>query len=637
MKNKFFALAIFTALLWQVRAAIPAVEKILPDDTLFVFTVPDVDKLRDVYKTSPQTRFWNDPAMKPFKEKFMAKWNEAFVTPLERELSIHFDDYISLPHGQIAFAITRGGLADKNDKKAGAVFLVDTKDKSAQLRTNLANLRKKWVDAGKTMQTEKLHDIEFMVFTVTAEDMPKTLKNFFSNPEDSTPAEGGNKSTGDQRKIFIGQSDSLLIVGNNAKAVDSIATRLIGSGSAPVLADVSAFEADRTTLFRDAPFYAWLNVRAITDLAINQADANKDSSETATTPTPAWKKAITATGLSGLKSVALSYHFIGDGYMMDIFLRAPESTRQGLLKLIAGEPKESSPPPFVPADAIKFQRWRLDGQKAWATLEKMVNDISPSAMNSINFVIESANAAAREKDPDFDLRKKLIGNLGNDIVTYQKAPRDMTLAALNSPPSIFLIGSPNPEQVVGALQGFLRLMNPSGPTEREFLGRKIYTASLPLNPLGGAGGSASFSYAASAGYVAMSGDNAILEEYLRSSENPPKALRDAPGLADAAQRVAGTSTGWFGYQNQSETMRTVFEVLRKSAGATNSLSSDSFFAAFAGIPGVGNNLKDWMDFSLLPAFEKVSKYFYFTVFANSTSVDGLTFKVFAPLPPQLKK
>jgi hypothetical protein len=258
-------------------------------------------------------------------------------------------------------------------------------------------------------------------------------------------------------------------------------------------------------------------------------------------------------------------------------------------------------------------------------------------MNSINFVIESANAAAREKDPDFDLRKKLIGNLGNDIVTYQKAPRDMTLAALNSPPSIFLIGSPNPEQVVGALQGFLRLMNPSGPTEREFLGRKIYTASLPLNPLGGAGGSASFSYAASAGYVAMSGDNTILEEYLRSSENPPKALRDAPGLADAAQRVAGTSTGWFGYQNQSETMRTVFEVLRKSAGATNSLSSDSFFAAFAGIPGVGNNLKDWMDFSLLPAFEKVSKYFYFTVFANSTSVDGLTFKVFAPLPPQLKK
>ena len=62
-------------------------------------------------------------------------------------------------------------------------------------------------------------------------------------------------------------------------------------------------------------------------------------------------------------------------------------------------------------------------------------------------------------------------------------------------------------------------------------------------------------------------------------------------------------------------MRTVFEVLRKSAGATNSLSSDSFFAAFAGIPGVGNNFKDWMDFSLLPKFEKVSKYFYFTVFA----------------------
>jgi len=36
----------------------------------------------------------------------------------------------------------------------------------------------------------------------------------------------------------------------------------------------------------------------------------------------------------------------------------------------------------------------------------------------------------------------------------------------------------------------------------------------------------------------MSADPATLETYLRSSENPGKALRDTPGLAEAAQKVA---------------------------------------------------------------------------------------------------
>ena len=43
-----------------------------------------------------------------------------------------------------------------------------------------------------------------------------------------------------------------------------------------------------------------------------------------------------------------------------------------------------------------------------------------------------------------------------------------------------------------------------------------------------------------------------------------------------------------------------------------------------------------MDFSLLPAFDKVAQYFYFTVYAGSANVDGLTLKVFAPTPPALR-
>jgi hypothetical protein len=50
-----------------------------------------------------------------------------------------------------------------------------------------------------------------------------------------------------------------------------------------------------------------------------------------------------------------------------------------------------------------------------------------------------------------------------------------------------------------------------------------------------------------------------------------------------------------------------------------------------------HGLKDWVDFSLLPAFESIAKYFHFTVYAGSANADGLSYKVFSPTPPQLKK
>ena len=52
-------------------AAIPAPEQLLPDDTLILLTAPDYGKLREIWQQSPQSRLWNDPAMKPLREKLL--------------------------------------------------------------------------------------------------------------------------------------------------------------------------------------------------------------------------------------------------------------------------------------------------------------------------------------------------------------------------------------------------------------------------------------------------------------------------------------------------------------------------------------------------------------------------------------
>ena len=81
----------------------------------------------------------------------------------------------------------------------------------------------------------------------------------------------------------------------------------------------------------------------------------------------------------------------------------------------------------------------------------------------------------------------------------------------------------------------------------------------------------------------------------------------------------------FGYDNQNEIMRAMFKAFKNS-------SDDANGANPLMLP---KSLRDWMDFSLLPDYSRVSKYFYFSVYAGSVTADGISFKGFAPRPPQL--
>src|SRR5205823_3443515 len=96
-------------------------------------------------------------------EKFLSKWNEEFRKPLERELDLNFDDYLSLPQGQVTFAVIPNGQVEKEDHPLAMLFLLDTRGQSNQLKTNLTGLRKKWSEAGKSIRMETIRGFEFSV------------------------------------------------------------------------------------------------------------------------------------------------------------------------------------------------------------------------------------------------------------------------------------------------------------------------------------------------------------------------------------------------------------------------------------------------------------------------------------------
>jgi hypothetical protein len=624
----------------RVGAVVPPAEKLLPPDTLFVLSSPDWGKLREVYRKSPQSQFWDDPAMKPFREKFRAKWDEEFVKPLERDLGVKLDDYSTLLQGQVTLAVTQEGWQgkEKDDGNPAFLFLLDSRDKSDVLKTNLAALRKKWSDSGKPIKTEKLRDVEFAIVPLTTNDVPKTLKQFFPQHQQVQELGKDNEQPATTDELVIGQYESLLIVGTTVKAVEKVVLRL-ADNSAPTLADQADFEASRQALFRDAPVYGWFNAKTFIEVMLRAIAGQESSSAPSPLPIPPVGKLIAASGLNGVKTLAFGYRDTGDGRLFELFLAVPEAGRAGLTRLLTLTPKDSAPPAFVPADVVKFQRWRIDGQNAIGTIEKTLGSISAEALNTWNFLLSNGNDSARLNDPDYDIRKNLFGNLGDDLIAYEKLPRGDSALEKASPPSIVLIGSPNPDQLAAALKGLLVILTPDGanPKSREFLGKKIFSVKLPALPMGGSPtANRTLSYVASRGYVAFSTDDAILEEFLRSGEGQTKPLRDTPGLTEAIARVGGPSTGWLTYENESETMRLMFESLRQSAGETNSIAR-SVLASTVPFASPEKQFKDWLDFSLLPDYDKVSKYFTFKVQAGSTSVEGFTFRIFSPTPPQLKQ
>lgn len=605
-----------------LRAAIAPAENLLPSDTLAFFTVPDTAALRAASKTSPQMMFWNDAAMKPFRDKFMAKLSEKFIAPLEKDLGVKVADFLTLPQGQLTVGVTVNGSTGHDDIPPGLVLLLDAKDQSGLLKTNLATLTKKWTSEGRALRTEKIRGLAFTVVPLTSNDfsgiLPKRapVSEIGVEPKPEKPGE-----------IFFTQYESLLLAGNSAKVVEAVAARLTG-GSTPTIGDDAVFNADKLSQFRDSPsYYGWFNGTKFFALLTASTDDSADSDSPSMMPKMSAAKILAATGFDKLKSASFAVRQQTEGSTVALHLTAPAGTRTGLLKILALPTKDSGIPTFVPADATKFTRIRLDGKQTWAELQKMISGFSPQALGSLNAVIDMANAMAQQKNPSFDLRTYLFGNLGDDIVIYQKSPTGTTLADFSSPPAIYLIGVANSDQVTDAIKTLSGMSAPqdSAATPREFLGHKIYSIAQRARSLpGGATAAPSYLYlSANSGYVALSKDTAILEEYLRSADGKNKPLNGTPGITEAAAHIGGTSGGLFSYENQRETMRASFKLLKNSAASSGAMQM--FPPAF----------RDWADFSLLPEYDTVAKYFYISVFGSTANAEGLTLKVFTPRPPQL--
>jgi len=612
-------------------AATPPPQELLPADTLAMLTAPDWTKLGAAGQKSATTRFLEDPAMRPFVEKFKAAWNKNILEPIERDLGIRFSDYSDIVTGQITAAVVQNGWNGGPGREPAVLFILDSGDNQRKLARALADVQSKWTDSGKQLKTRDVRGVQFTEYELKGADLEAAVKRIFPLLDDGAPAGQDAPNV----KVHVAQSESLLLIGNDPQAFEKLLVRQSG-GSVPSLARLPAYERDHNALFSNAGIYGWMHLRKFIDVAMEQARAaGQAAPANPLMPVPAPDKLMEALGIAGLKTAAFHIAQKDDGEIAGAFLGIPEQERKGLFKLLMASPKDSSPPAFVPDDVASFSRWRLDAKKSWNDFEALLNSLSPQFGATLNFILAPVG---KDKDPNFDIRQAFFGNLGDDFISLAKAPRSAELEEIAQPPSLGLISSPNPAQLANALK-MLASLSPLGGgavEEREFLGRTIYKLGLPSQPDGKGGfKEMGIHFAATGNFVAVSIDAPMLESYLRDSSvsRPLKAL---PGLAQAAERVGGMNTGFFYYDNPTETLKMIFETFRKNPDAFEDIISSQF----TGMPGIelwnAEKRREWIDFSLLPPFDQVAKYFGYSVFSVRGTPAGIRFDGFTPTPPQLR-
>ncbi len=259
-------------------------------------------------------------------------------------------------------------------------------------------------------------------------------------------------------------------------------------------------------------------------------------------------------------------------------------------------------------------RLRLDLAKLWNGIEKSITDINPAAKGALNLLFENAG---KDKDPSFDLRKELFGNLGDDIVVYGRPPTGTTPEEFAKPRTLFLIGSPAADRLANAIETLVGALvpDPSFIKKRDLLGRKIRAIEM--------GPGSKLEFTSSAGYLAVTSDPAILEQFLRSAEAKAKPLREAEGLAAATEKVGGNGTGMFGYQDQKAETRVALELARKAA-------AEGGGDPFEELPDFG--FRGAFNYKLHPAFDQVAKYFGFAVYSGQVTADGFRLRFYGPTP-----
>ncbi len=449
----------FSGLTANLAQAATPPERVLPDSTVFLVKVADINALRQSFRQSQYGQLWNDPALKDFRDDIAGKLKDTSNT-LKEKIGVTLWELFDIPQGYLAIA----AVSQDDPKLPVALAIIADAGKNGERMTDvLTRSTKQAEDAGSKVTSESFQGGTLHIIQSAA-------------PKDKDKKEDDAKAETPRPPLVWTSGGSVFYIGSNTNLVKDLASHADGR-STGALANVDSFAKTQSkTGAGDAQILWFLDITKVVKI-VTKANAKGVEAQAQQI-----ENLIQELGVNGLKSVGGTLALNAGNYnsLTKTFFLAPTPV-QGLLKIFSLPPVSLRPEAWVPASVASYQSLSWDLDNAYNAINDLVNKFQPGMLN----VLEQQLAGPEGGQP-LSFQKDLFGPLGDRITMISDFKKPIKEDSQRVLLGIALEDSK-------AFQGTLtRVMELAGaaPKKRDFQGTTIYdfdvpVPNLPNNPNGG--------------------------------------------------------------------------------------------------------------------------------------------------------
>ena len=588
-------------------ATLPKTAKLVPPETIVLLDIDDFTELRTQFKKTSLYKLITDPAMSPFVDDVKAKWQDGRKKETDDKLTGILRDVDVWPQGKIAIAVVFNEQT-KDDNEPPVLFITQWGEGISKIKEVVDKNVEKAIEQGAHRETEDYRGVNITTMT--------------------------DKSSKTLNYCLV---DDCLIGSINLDILKFVIAQIKGAGS-PTLGDDNdynaTFRAFGSPEAGQAGFY--VNIKQIIKMALAE-DTEGEA-----------KTIINNLGLSNVTSFGGILDLAGGAGNTPIgkALLKIDGDKKGLCKMLELESTGLRIPRFIPASSSSLSVIHLNIKKAFAELGNILSNFSPQMTAMLNMPLIPPSS---QGEPPLQLKNGIIDHLGSQIIIAQsiKAPYpDVSGAgsteekAVPTGQLLMAIAIENRNALEKSLSSLHSTMiAPNNPdAQRQLLGHTIYSIDLSRflpflasarKPDDPAIPPSAFTITDT--HFIFSSESGV-ENVIRTIGGGGESIDSARWFARAKASLP-SAVGLAGLEDSAATVEQLWSTARepkeesKGRSAHNELgvgmSSGSIF------PQVTFKSKDskFCDFSLLPEFDAVRKYFGVSTFYGISRSDGFFFEM----------
>jgi hypothetical protein len=625
-----FALIVFyvyaLVLLWtpvSVQAlTLPETAKLLPADTFLLIDIHDFSRLQKQIEGTNLYKLYKDPAMTPFFDDLKTKWQEKSRMQKDKPLGL-LAGIDELPEGRVALAIVINERL-KETKDAPLVIIIQWGQNINKIKDASDKIVTKAVEDGNHRKTEDYRGINI---TTMIHKSSNKAYNF----------------------CFV---ENCFIASMDLNVLKFVVAHVTGA-EGPTLADDSDYPATmRAVKLQDAEqINCYINIKQIIKTAINIDTEGKV------------KTIISNLGLDNVGSFGFSF---GPGALPTAsskssspgkaFLRI-RGQKKGISKMLEIESAPLRTPRFIPETAYAVSSVNLNIKNAYSELGTILSSFSPQLAAIMYMPLIPASP---QGEPPLQIKNGIIDHLGSQIIIAQSINESGSGDDTSGPEtSLIAIAIQNRralEKSLSLLHGkILAANNPDA--SRPLLGHTIYLldfqgflpglmpgARRPMqNPAGmEIPKMPKYAFTVTDTHLIFSKESSV-EKAIRTLSSAQNVSVDSARWFNIAKSAVPSLAGLVTLQNDTASGKYIWSEMRNLTKQMKNKDKDSSIEMGVGVRP-GSSFPQMMfsqagvelfDFSLLPEFDAVKKYFGLSALYGISKPDGFFFEFKYLNPPSI--